>query len=54
MSEEAPHEFKAICEDLLKPEVTEFTASENVKVRIVNIGGKITSMGYKIENRKRP
>jgi hypothetical protein len=53
MSEEAPYELNATCENMLKPEVTEFTTRENVKVQIVNIGGKFTRTGYEIENRKR-
>jgi hypothetical protein len=52
MSEEAPFKLNATCENMLKPEVTEVTTSENVKVRIVNIGGKFTRTGYEIENRK--
>jgi hypothetical protein len=52
MNEEPPHELNATRENMIKPEITEFTTRENVKVQIVNIGGQITRMGYEIENRK--
>jgi hypothetical protein len=53
MSEEVPRELNPAFEDLLKPEVTEFTTHDNIKVQFINIGGKITKLGYQIENEKR-
>jgi hypothetical protein len=53
MSEEAPQEMDAIRASIIGPEVTEIINHENVKIRVINIGGKLLRLGYEIENRRR-
>jgi hypothetical protein len=53
MSEEVPQEIDAVCTNIIGPEVTDIINHENIKIRIVNTGGKLLRFGYAIKNRKR-